>query len=94
MSENNGNSMVVGLLLGAAVGAGLALLFAPMSGDETRRRIGARARNLKEGSLDRMDNMAGIIKERAGELGAAIDAGRSAFRRTADGTAGDKGMGA
>ena len=31
--------ILVGLLLGAAVAAGLVLLFAPQSGAETRRRI-------------------------------------------------------
>ena len=39
MSDNNGSKMFFSFLTGAAVGAGLALLFAPQSGKETRRQI-------------------------------------------------------
>jgi len=39
MSENTGSKMFFSFLTGAAVGAGLALLFAPQSGKETRRQI-------------------------------------------------------
>lgn len=41
--EDQDNSSVVWFLAGAAVGATVALLFAPQSGAETRRRIKARA---------------------------------------------------
>jgi len=39
MSENTGSKMFFSFLTGAAIGAGLALLFAPQSGKETRRQI-------------------------------------------------------
>lgn len=39
MSENTGSKMFFSFLTGAAVGAGLALLFAPQSGKETRQQI-------------------------------------------------------
>ncbi len=39
MSENTGGKMFFSFLTGAFVGAGLALLFAPQSGKETRRQI-------------------------------------------------------
>ncbi|MCX6554468.1 MAG: YtxH domain-containing protein [Candidatus Aminicenantes bacterium] len=39
MSENTGSKMFFSFLSGAAIGAGLALLFAPQSGRETRRQI-------------------------------------------------------
>lgn len=39
MSENTGSKMFFSFLTGAAVGAGLALLFAPQSGKETRKQI-------------------------------------------------------
>jgi gas vesicle protein len=40
------NSFLTGLVLGAAVGAGLALLFAPASGEDTRRLVRRRTRAL------------------------------------------------
>jgi gas vesicle protein len=84
MSENNAGSMMVGMLVGAAVGAGLALLFAPTAGNETRRAIGQAARRLKDGSQSRMSDVIGTIKDSAGDLGAAIDAGRDAYRKSAE----------
>jgi len=39
MSENTGSKMFFSFLTGAALGAGLALLFAPQSGKETRKQI-------------------------------------------------------
>lgn len=46
--EFNTTSFLTGLLVGAAVGAGIALLFAPASGDDTRRLIRRRARAIEE----------------------------------------------
>lgn len=40
------NSFLTGLVLGAAFGAGLALLFAPASGEDTRRLVRKRSRAL------------------------------------------------
>ena len=39
MSDNTGSKMFFSFLTGAAVGAGLAFLFAPQTGKETRRQI-------------------------------------------------------
>ena len=44
-----------GLILGALVGAGLALLLAPQSGAETRRDLARRARRLADETRDRYD---------------------------------------
>jgi gas vesicle protein len=41
--ETNDTSKAVWFLAGIAIGATVALLFAPASGEETRRRIGAKA---------------------------------------------------
>ena len=70
--------------MGAVVGAGLALLFAPMAGSETRRRIGQTADNLRNGATDQMDQVKNAIKDGAGDVGAAIDAGKDAYRRRAE----------
>jgi len=45
-----------GLILGALVGAGLALLLAPRSGAETRRSLARKARRLADDARDRYDD--------------------------------------
>ena len=45
-------SMLVSFLLGGVVGAGLALLLAPQSGDETRKKIGDFADDVKDRAMD------------------------------------------
>ena len=53
-----------GLVLGAAVGAAVALLTAPGSGEGTRSRIRRFAGDLKEGANDRLDELAEDMKGR------------------------------
>ena len=48
---------VSGLLLGALIGAGLALLFAPQSGEETRRVVRRKAKKLAAEAQDRYDDL-------------------------------------
>ena len=58
--ERGGGSGMGTFLLGAAIGAGLALLFAPQSGAETRADIKRRARQAK----DSAKRVAGDVTER------------------------------
>ena len=51
-----------GLLLGALVGAGIALLFAPQSGVETRRMLRRRARHLADEATDKFDDIKDRIR--------------------------------
>jgi gas vesicle protein len=90
MSENKNGSMVGGLLLGAAIGAGLALIFAPAAGSETRRRIGETARNMKNGTQGQVDHVLDTLKQGAEDVGSAVNAGREAYRRSPGGAALDK----
>jgi|RhiMetdeSRZDD1v2_1073273.scaffolds.fasta_scaffold293763_6 gas vesicle protein len=46
--EHRDNSFMLGLLAGTAVGAGLAMWFAPRSGSELRQQLTDSARNLGE----------------------------------------------
>ncbi|NIP59677.1 MAG: hypothetical protein GWM92_15300 [Gemmatimonadetes bacterium] len=64
--ENDGRviNFVSGLLLGAAVGAGIALLMAPQSGRRTRRKLRRAADDLRFGAEDRWDELADEVKAR------------------------------
>jgi gas vesicle protein len=76
--EHRGNSVATGTLLlvgGAILGAGLALLLAPQSGQQTRRdiaRYGKKARDRAEGVVGEFaDSVSGMVDEvgdRAAEI--------------------------
>ena len=51
---------LVGMLVGGVVGAGMALLFAPMEGAETRRKIADTSKSAKE----RVSKVASSVKGR------------------------------
>lgn len=54
--EKNGNGKLIGaLVIGAAVGATLGVLFAPDKGSETRKKLMAKGRDLKNKATDLMD---------------------------------------
>ncbi len=63
-------------LLGAVVGAGLALLFAPSSGVETQRKIRDNARKLKELTEDRVRLLRDDLGERVGATKGVVEQGR------------------
>ena len=56
-SEGGTRTFAAGLLIGALVGAGVTLLFAPQSGEETRRLIRRKAKRLSEDARDRLDDV-------------------------------------
>ena len=63
MPRNNGESLVW-FLIGAAAGAGVALLYAPQSGDRTRRLLG---RKLAEGR-EALEDQGNDLLEKSREL--------------------------
>ena len=48
----NKSDFLVGLLIGGALGAALALLYAPQSGEETREQLKKRSEDIKDGASD------------------------------------------
>jgi gas vesicle protein len=66
-----------GIALGAMIGAGAALLFAPQSGEETRELISDRARGFGSRIGDRIDDA-------RGDLGWYMRRGRRKMRRGAE----------
>ena len=72
-------------LAGGLIGAGLALLYAPVSGRETRDRIGGLAEDLKKKSEewtgDVKQKVEQFIDEERSVIKSAYDAGREAMAR-------------
>ena len=79
------------LFLGAAIGAGIALLFAPRSGVETRKMIANKAREGADIISNRTKAVAGktsefvergkeVLQQQRDQLAAAIEAGKQAYR--------------
>jgi gas vesicle protein len=66
-------NFVVGVVCGALVGAGVALVLAPYSGRNTRRRIQRVAGDLKETAADRWEE---ISDERTGRVEEALGVDR------------------
>jgi gas vesicle protein len=61
------------LVVGAAVGAGLGLLFAPKSGEETRADLGKRIARLREAADDALGGLHGVLDEEEPVHGSAAD---------------------
>lgn len=61
------------LLLGAAVGAGLALLFAPKSGRETRRGLARGLQNLRDMADETIDELRGEQGDEEKNLRSMVD---------------------
>ncbi len=76
--DNEGQivNFVAGLLLGAVIGAGVALLSAPQSGRRTRRRIRKAAVDLRDSASDRWEDLADDVKRRVDD---AIEGARDKF---------------
>lgn len=71
------------LLIGLAVGAGLALLFAPASGEETRRQLRMRAQKVRRAAQDAVteakDTVVGVVEDARARVEEQVDAARQAI---------------
>jgi gas vesicle protein len=84
MSDNNESSRLGGYLaafaIGALVGTGVALLYAPRSGKETRDLLAKKGRDLKDKASDALEDATDFIEGKKAELAAAVEAGKDAMR--------------
>lgn len=78
-ATSNAGSILKALSVGALVGAGLALLLAPDSGKNTRRRLGSTARRWGTNAANTLGAARDTVAELSSETKSAIKAGRDAF---------------
>ena len=84
MSNNSESSRVGGYLIafaiGALVGTGAALLYAPRSGQETRELLAKKGRDLNGRASEALEDATDFIQGKKAELAAAVEAGKDAMR--------------
>jgi gas vesicle protein len=81
---NHGSSsgtVLVAFALGAIAGAAVALLYAPASGDETRRRIAEKAREGREKAEALAKEGREFFQRQRDNVASAIDRGRESFEQ-------------
>lgn len=76
--KSSGSGFFFGLMLGIAVGAALAVLFAPQKGEQTREQLVAQSENLRKNGFTRAEELKSQLTERYGD---AIVQGKEAYDR-------------
>ena len=74
--SNGGAGVLLAFLAGAAVGAAVALLFAPAPGSETREAVNRRAREGRDRVLEALRQGQGIVAAQRESIGTAFDRAR------------------
>jgi gas vesicle protein len=77
---SNSGSTLMGFAIGAAVGAGLALLLAPESGKKTRQRLASAARRWSNSAGETFDQARDAVADLGTDAKSAIKAGQDAFQ--------------
>lgn len=67
-SDNSGIGFLTGLAIGALVGAAVAIVFAPQSGEETRDFLRGKAQEAKGKALDLASDIKDMATNIAGDL--------------------------
>jgi gas vesicle protein len=80
-SGSHTGTVLVSFVLGALAGAAVALLYAPASGDDTRRRLAQKAREGRDRAEELAREGREFVNRHRDDLGAAIDRGREVFEQ-------------
>ena len=89
--DDNGGSKVVFFLAGIGIGAVIALLFAPRSGEETRdliaqkaneskNYVAARGQEIRRQAEELVDKGKDVVAQQKEQLQAALEAGKQAYQ--------------
>jgi gas vesicle protein len=82
--SNNGSSagsVLVAFALGAIAGAAVALLYAPATGEETRRRLSTKARDGRRKAETIAREGREFLQRQRENLSAAVERGRETFEQ-------------
>jgi|KBSSwiStaDraftv2_1062776.scaffolds.fasta_scaffold181746_4 gas vesicle protein len=86
--QTTGNGHAMGFLVGALLGAGIALLMAPAKGSDTRKKIGETARRLRREVPNKARGLANQARSTFGALqegvNQGIHEGRSVYEQEKD----------
>ena len=75
-------TVVVAFALGALAGASLALLYAPVTGEEARRTLGEKTRQGRQRAEAAARQGSDLLRRQRERMAEAIDRGVEAFKRT------------
>lgn len=81
--------VLMAFVMGAITGAAAALLWAPTTGEETRRFLGDRAREGSDRATDAAHRGREFVRQQRDQLSTAIDRGRDAYERARDRVSGE-----
>jgi gas vesicle protein len=82
MSEDRGaGGVMVAFMLGAIAGAAVALLVAPATGEETRRKLGEKARESREKAAEAAQKGREFLRNQRDGLSTAFERGKEAFEQ-------------
>jgi gas vesicle protein len=74
-------SILLAFIFGAVSGAALALLYAPVTGRETREFLGEKAREGRDRASDATERSKQVINQGRDTLAHAIERGREAYQQ-------------
>jgi len=84
MANNDGagaGSILLAFLVGAVAGAAVALLYAPVTGRETREFLGEKAREGRDRAADAAARGRDMLNQSRETLSTAIERGREAYQQ-------------
>jgi gas vesicle protein len=84
MARDDGGAagtVILAFVLGAVTGAAVALLMAPVSGEETRRMLGDRAREGRERAEEAARQGREFLNRHRETIGSAVERGREAYNQ-------------
>ena len=76
--SNRGSGFFLGLVLGAVVGATLAILFAPQEGEKTRNLLLEQSGDLRKRTEGTLDQVSGQVRGRVND---ALTSGREKYEQ-------------
>jgi len=79
--ENSSSPVLLAFVLGAVAGAAVALLYAPTSGEETRRKLADKAREGREKAESVAREGRDFLARQRENLTAAVERGRETFEQ-------------